>query len=95
MPKLDPGVGQAEEEQDHLDRGLQAVLDAVEQVRLMRLLFGEEAEFDVRMRDRRDDRQEAERGMDARLLEAVPAQAPGEDIRPEAQLNLDVALRTQ
>ena len=67
--ELDPGVGEAEEEEHDLDRRLQPVLHPVEQVGQALLLRGEEAELDVGMRDRRNDRQQAERGMDARHLE--------------------------
>src|SRR5690606_4344942 len=84
--ELDAGVQEAEEEEDKLHRELQAVLHPVEEVGEILLRLGEDAEGAIGMWNRRHDRQEAERRMDARFLEAEPAQTAGDQVGPERQV---------
>ena len=73
VPDHDAGVGEAEEEQHHVDRPLPPVLELVERVvRVGR--FDEQPRIALGVRKKRDDRHQRERRMQPSAIEPDPRQ---------------------
>ena len=84
-------MGQREQEQDRTDRHDQPLGDAVEHVRQHLFSLGEHAESMIGVGNRRDHRQQAERGHQPRLLGAIPAERARHRIGPDRQMMADPA----